>query len=117
MKMEIFLQKRLDSGSKSLAGAHDAKRPQRGCRACPMSESAKNGTLPGFVAEAEIFVIANIAPSAAVDTTCRKVFSCGTGKAISPRGDMPKNRVLIIMINKGAACHHIPRFPLTNFLV
>jgi hypothetical protein len=66
--------------------------------------------------EREIFVIANIAPSAAVDMTRRKVFSRGTGKAISPRGDMPKNRVLIIVINKGAACHHTPRFPPTNFL-
>lgn len=70
-----------------------------------------------LMVKAEIFVMANIAPSAAVDTTCCKVFSCGTGKAISPRGDMPKNRVLIIMITKGAACHHTPRFPLTNYLV
>ena len=68
--------------------------------------------------DAELFVIdGEKASHVTVDRTARQGFIRGTGKAISPRGDMPKNRVLIITINKGAACHHIPRFPPTSFLV
>jgi hypothetical protein len=38
-----------------------------------------------------------------------------TGNAISPRGDMLKNRVLILQIIKGAACH-TPLFHPIDFL-
>jgi hypothetical protein len=50
---------------------------------------------------------------AAVDIIGIEDFTSVTGKAISPRGDMPKNRVLN---TKGAACLiHTPRLPQTSF--
>src|SRR5665213_4079282 len=57
---------------------------------------------------AELFVIDGKKVShVAVDRAAGRGSIRGTGTAISPRGDMPKYRVLIITITKGAACHHI----------